>query len=454
VRRAVARAAGHLGIDGAVSAAIATRLWSGLAGIVTLVAIARFLDPVEQGFYYAFWSLIALQSFAELGMLVVVVAVASHDWARLSLDDRGALAGPPAHVARLVALARFVAAWFSVLAIVFVVVAGLAGLVFLGRSEYPGMSWRTPWIATIVLSGLILLLNAGLALLEGCNQVRSVNRLRLGQAVISSAVLWAALYLGYGLWSIPAMLATSAATGLGFVSWRYRRFLGSIAAHRGASTFSWRSDIWPMQWPLALQGAAAYFMYSLIVPVTFEFSGAEAAGRIGMALQIGMAIGGIASTWLTVKMPRMGMHFARGQFGEFESLWRRSSTASVVAVAAGSVAIAVAAILIEDAGTPIAARLPSLADLLLVMAWICCGQVMLCMATYWRAMKRELTGPWGAIPGVVTGAAVWLGGRLAGTTGSVLGALAVALFLTLPLGLLYFRRARSLANSCAEGASE
>ena len=301
MRHVVRRLAGLLRVDGALAAAIATRLWSGLAGIVTLAVIARFLGEIEQGYYYAFWSLIALQSFAELGLLIVVIAAASHEWAHLSFGSKGYLEGSPSHVARFVSLARFVSIWFAALASLFVVGAGLAGILFLDRPQYPEVSWRLPWFAAITLSGLLLLLNSALALLEGCNQIGPVNRLRLAQAIASSAVLWIALYTNLALWSIPAMLGTSVLVGVFYVGCRYRPLFKTIIKHSGGSDFSWRAEIWPMQWPLALQGMAAYFMYSLFVPVTFAYAGAAAAGRIGMALQIGMAVGGIASTWIAVE---------------------------------------------------------------------------------------------------------------------------------------------------------
>lgn len=432
-------------VDGALAAAIATRLWSGLAGIVTLGLIAHFLGEVEQGYYYAFWSLIALQSFAELGLLIVIVAAASHEWAHLSFGPTGLLTGSPRHVGRFVSLARFVSKWFAVLAGLFILCAGMAGSFFLDRTQYQDVSWRLPWLASISLSGMALLLNSALALLEGCNQIGPVNRLRLAQAIASSVVLWTTLYADAGLWSIAAMLATSVSVGAAFVTYRYRGLLKTILTHTGGSDFSWRVDIWPMQWPLALQGVAAYFMYSLFVPVTFAYEGAAAAGRIGMAMQIAMAIGGIASTWITVRMPQMGVEFASFRRAEFERLWRRSALASIVVILVGTIAIVGIVTALRGTDLAILSRLPAMTDLILVMAWACCGHLMLCMALYWRAMKRELTGPWGAVPGVITGVVVWICGRAYGATGAVVGALAVSLLVTLPLGLIYLRRARALA---------
>ena len=273
----IGRLAARLDIDGALMAAVATKAWSGLAGILTLFLIGRELTVVEQGYYYAFWSLIALQSFVELGLLIVIVAAASHEWAHLQLDRAGHLQGHAKHVARFADLVRLVTAWFAFLAAIFSALAGVAGYVFLARAEHVDVSWQAPWATAIVLAAALLLLNSLLSLLEGCNQVRQVHRLRLAQAVGSSLVLWLALTSQWSLWSVSAMLGTSLLIGTTYVGVRYRRLLHSVARSRGRSDFSWKTDVWPMQWPLALQGVAAYFMFSLFVPVAFAYSGAAVA---------------------------------------------------------------------------------------------------------------------------------------------------------------------------------
>jgi hypothetical protein len=38
------------------------------------------LTAVEQGFYYTFGSVLALQVFVKLGLVTVIVQMASHEW--------------------------------------------------------------------------------------------------------------------------------------------------------------------------------------------------------------------------------------------------------------------------------------------------------------------------------------------------------------------------------------
>jgi len=48
------------------------------------VVIARFLTPSEQGYYYTFNSLVALQIVFELGFSFVILQLAAHERAQLS----------------------------------------------------------------------------------------------------------------------------------------------------------------------------------------------------------------------------------------------------------------------------------------------------------------------------------------------------------------------------------
>src|ERR1039458_5361073 len=55
------------GLDRAIAFTVLARFWSAFAGVVTVLMIARFLSPNEQGYYYTIFSLVGLQIVFELG---------------------------------------------------------------------------------------------------------------------------------------------------------------------------------------------------------------------------------------------------------------------------------------------------------------------------------------------------------------------------------------------------
>ena len=90
-----------LGLDRAVGFTVLARFWAGAAGLVTVLLIARFLTPAEQGYYYTFGSLVAMQMIFELGFSFVILQLASHERARLSISADYEITGEPVAHARL-----------------------------------------------------------------------------------------------------------------------------------------------------------------------------------------------------------------------------------------------------------------------------------------------------------------------------------------------------------------
>ena len=75
--------------------------------------IARFLSPAEQGYYYTYASLIALQTVFELGFSQVVMQLASHERAHVSIDPGGSVTGDETARARLASVLQLSVRWYG-----------------------------------------------------------------------------------------------------------------------------------------------------------------------------------------------------------------------------------------------------------------------------------------------------------------------------------------------------
>src|SRR5581483_9084023 len=107
------RAKSKLGIDRAIAFTVVARAWSSIAGLVTVGLIARFLTQKEQGYYYTFGSLIALQIVFELGFAFVILQMASHERAHLVLHKDGTISGERTAHARLASVFQKTVRWYS-----------------------------------------------------------------------------------------------------------------------------------------------------------------------------------------------------------------------------------------------------------------------------------------------------------------------------------------------------
>lgn len=412
--------------------------------MVALLLIARFFAPEIQGYYYTFSSLLALQIFIELSLNLVILNVTSHEWSRLRLNDRGGIDGDEAALSRLSSLASFITKWYSTASILFIAAVGIGGFHFLsGQSQPSGISWKAQWCATVALAGAQLWLMPFLALLEGCNQVEELNRFRFKLALAESLVMWILIAAGTGLWvAAGVLLLKSAGTAL-FLGGRYAGFFRSLRAGAGQARISWREQIWPMQWRLAVQGVFTYLCSSLFIPVMFKYHGSAVAGQMGMTLQIASVIQVMALTWVQTKVPVFGALIARRRFEELDDLWYRASRLSVFFAVVGSLTIWTGVVVMGRFNAHLASRMLEPLPTALLLAANVLMVVSGCQSMYLRAHAREPFAVVGVVASLLIGGVVYYFGSRHGPVGASAGNItAIGLFLLPMTTFIWMRRRR------------
>jgi len=429
----------RLAVDEAVFYGLLARGWRAIGGFVSILLIARFLSPETQGYYYTFQSLIALQVFVELGLYVVVVNVASHEWAKLNVGTDGAIVGDTAALSRLVSFGRKLSSWYGIATLVFIVLVAPGGALLLGR---PGtaQAWLAPWLVCVLMQAALLWTMPFLALLEGCNQVVALQRFQFWQSVLSNLVLWICLASGASLWSVAALLGMQAAAVIYYLGVRRSAFFAPFWRPASGPRLDWKREVWPMQWRLAIQGVVNYFIYSLYTPVIFHYQGSVEAGRFGMTWQAFNILQTIGLTWVQTRVPKFGVMIAQRNFSGLDVLWRH-----VTFLATGMFALAMVMFLLFvwslnlfDFGLGQRFLAPQIMLLLLpigvLATWVQCA------AFYWRAHKTEPLGVSATIPGLINGLMVWWWAKSYGTTGALLAYLFMLAVISAPLAAYLQRR--------------
>lgn len=432
-----------LEIDRAVSYGVAASIAQLAAAPITVVFIAAHLTPEMQGFYYAFASLLALQTYAELGLATVITNTASHEWAKLRLDPDGRIVGDPDALSRLVSLGRFVFKWYAVAAALFVVLIGVGGHAFLSQESAGGIAWERPWLALAVLSGLLLWSLPFNALLEGCDQVANIQRARLTQMVMRYGVLWATLALGGHLWAAAAAIAGALAREFYLFAFQYRRFFRTFLAPPSGTRIRWRAEIFPMQWRLAASGSLSYLLFNVFTPVMFHYHGAVVAGQMGMTMSMVLAIQGFTNKWLPPKVPKFGMLIARGAYGELDRLWWRTTRATVLVAASLAVSLWMLILGLNILGFDLASRVlgPSpTAFLLAGSVFVAAG---FCESVYLRAHKQEPIVALSVVTALLMGTLVWVLGGWLGAVGAAAAYLIVMGGVSFPWETFIWSRKRA-----------
>lgn len=435
-----------IGLDRAIAFTVLARGWSTLAGIVTVLLIAHFLTPAEQGYYYTFSSLVALQIVFELGFSFVILQLAAHERAHLHIQDDGSITGNRIAHSRFASVLQKAVRWYTAGALLMAVSLLPAGFSFFLVHRQPGVqvSWQLPWIAAVLATTFTFQMDPLFAFLEGCGRIHQVARMRFTQAIAGTLMAWTALFLHHGLFA-PAMIISGQAIAGSYFLFTQRKLLLPLLRH---NTFghivSWRREIWPFQWRIAISWFCGYFIFQLFNPVLFAYRGATEAGRMGMSLTIVSALSAVAVSWISTKASPFGTLIARREYGTLDRLFFRTLWQSALLLVVGAVVL-----LLGLAG--VAQRLPHLAARVLPMpvfglllATILCNHVIFSEAIYLRAHKREPFLPQSVAVGVLTACSTILMGKFWGAPGVTLGYFCISGVFGLTFGTYIFITKRKL----------
>ncbi len=432
----------RLEMDRAVSYAIMTRAWAFVAGPVSALLIATRFTPTLQGFYYTFGSILALQTFAELGIGVAITQFASHEWAHLSVGKDGRIEGSPDSLSRLASLAQIAVKWYAIIAVLVVVGLSLGGYAFFLKSPTAGVRWTFPWISLCILTGFNLLTVAIWALLEGCNQVSNVYYYRLFQGLLSSAVVWTAILLHAGLWTASFMTLANLIYAGVFLRRNYWEFFKTLLkTHANGPKVSWKSDILPFQWRIALSWACGYFIFSLFTPVLFHYHGPVIAGQMGMTWSLVSVLSSVGAAWVSPRIPQFGILIAQKRYRELDRLFWRLTVIVTAVVSLGGACLWLLVVILNRYQFALAKRvlppLPTALFLLATIIYTASGT----MSAYLRAHKKEPLVLISVFLAILVGLSTWYLGKYYSALGMAIGYLA-GFTIVLPFTALIWRRSR------------
>ena len=412
-----------LGLDRAIAFTLVARGWSTIAGVVNILLIAHFLSPSEQGYYYTFASMVALQVVFELGFSFVILQLAAHERAYLQINKDGSIAGDATAHSRLASVFQKAVRWYAVGAVLMALFILPVGYHFFSTHHQTTVQveWQLPWTFAVLATIFTFQMDPIFSFLEGCGRIAEVARMRFTQAVAGTLMAWTAFFLHHGLYA-PAMVISGQALAGGYFLFSERRLLFSLFRHNTThSTVSWRGEIWPFQWRIAVSWLCGYFIFQLFNPVLFADRGAVEAGRMGMSLSVASALSTVAMAWMNTKASPFGTLIARQEFSTLDSLFFRTLRQSISLLAIGVGTVLLGLKVVEIYLPHLAARVLPLPLFGLLMATVLCNHVVFSEAIYLRAHKQEPFLSVSVAVGVLTACSTVILGKLWGASGVTIG---------------------------------
>ncbi|NQV25887.1 MAG: hypothetical protein HQ518_16125 [Rhodopirellula sp.] len=436
-----------LGIDKAVVFGLASRVWQLVAGPVTAILITGQFSPELQGYYYTFSGALAWQAFVELGLHAIIIYFVSHEWQKLSLDENNRLSGDQHALGRLLSFGRQLNRWYSGVACAFVVLAGTGGLAFFWPGD-PQISWIPQWLSLVLLTSGTLWLIPYVAILEGCNQVETVNRYRFWLGVAGNITVWTCLLMDAQLWTIVASAAVRFLGDFSLVAVRYRNFFRRFLTPFEEVSFPWKEEVWPMQWRAAVQSIAGYFGLAFVIPIIFWYHDSALAGQMGLSWTLLVVIQGVGQAWIQPRIPTFGMLIAKRDFLALNQLFRRVLLVSSSIILLGVFAFAgfvwgLTAWQAEiDSGwfpATVSQTLTHLrrgvidpASILIFGVGITCSHIASCLGIYIRAHRYDPLVIFSTLTSAVLGILIYVFGRYFAVQGAAFAYCGVFLIMAVP----------------------
>ena len=445
MRPTIKQIASYAGLNRAIGFSLLARSWQIIAGPITMLLVAHYFNLTQQGFYYTFSSVLALQVVFELGLAFVITQFASHEFAALSWGQAGRINGEQAAVDRFHAILRRSVIWYGGVAFLMALFVLPAGLYFFSSHDAAGLnvSWQNPWVALVLAASLYLPIIPVLAAIEGSGQVAQVNRLRLVQGICASALTWTAIAGGAGLYAAAVTFIVNVAFGSAWIARTYPVLLSAIRHRKneaGPSQFSWKREIWPMQWRIAVSWISGYFIFQLFTPILFYYHGPAQAGQMGMSLVIANMLNSVALVWLQANTPVMAQSVARADWQTLDRVFTQVFWQSVAVSLMGSVAVLIVMGLFST--HPLAQRLLPMNDMIYLLTAFALTHVIGALAHYLRMHKREPFMFLSVFGAIQVALAMWFFGRRYGSTGMTVSLLVINLVYGLPSALWLWLRLR------------
>ena len=423
----------RFGIDKAIAYTIMAKIIQAGGSLLSLYLIALSLTKDEQGFYYTFGSILAIQIFFELGFNGIITQYAAHETASISTYGLAKNTLEQIAQSRLSSLLHFCTKWFAILSVGLFIILLIVGYLFFEKfGQDVDANWRYPWILLIINTCLSFVISPFFSFLEGLGLVKEIAKLRLIQQIIFLIILWSMLALGGKLYSAPiAGIGSLIAGFFGLLFSNFRTTLVQIWKLLDKWQINYKEEIFPYQWKIAISWLSGYFIFQLFNPVLFATEGAIVAGQMGMTMAALNGVSGLAMSWITTKVQVFSKLFAKQNFLVADNLFSKTFKQVLSINLAGVFLIILLTFLLCYWHHPLGERFLPVYLIALLGLSVFLNQMVFSWATFLRCHKKEPYLLLSVIAAFLTLCSTLVFGNLFRINGLIIGYLTIVVITTI-----------------------
>lgn len=392
----IRKIASKFGLDKAIVFTSSASILGALGNVISVILVVKYLTGIEQGFYYTFGSIVAIQIFFELGLNGIITQYVAHEVSHLKWESDHNFSGESKYISRLSSLLHFSLKWYVFFASLLIVSLITIGYFYFNRYNTASgdVSWVAPWILLAAGTGINLIISPIIAFLQGLGKVKEIARIQLILQIFKLTIVWVGLIAGaklyvLGLGSFMGILIYTL-----LIAYKYRKLLANIWQTKIIERVHYRKEIFPYQWKIAISWISGYFVFQLYNPVLFATEGPIVAGQMGMTLAALAGIASLTIAWVTTKIPTFSGLIAQKKYIQLDTLFNNTVSQSfvlnvIMLTGMFAVIFGIRYFNITIEGKNLGDRFLPYLPMLFMMLPILLNHIISAWATYLRCHKQE-----------------------------------------------------------------
>jgi hypothetical protein len=256
----------------------------------------------------------------------------------------------------------------------------------------------------------------------------------------------------HGLYAPAMVIAGQVVVGATWLFSRRGLLVDLLTYKTGGTHVSWRNEVWPFQWRMAIAWISGYFVYQTFNPFLFAFRGPVAAGQMGMSLSLGNSLMAIASAWVSTKAAPFGTLIAQKLYRELDTVFFQALRQSIFVAGLGAAVVWSATTYLHSTQGRYAHKVLSPLPLALLLTAAVLNHIFASMAIYLRAHKQEKLFQVSLSIAVAVLLSNYFFAKTSGALGMVVGYLVIMALLGVGGGALIFNKYRRLWHSSEQNS--
>lgn len=340
-------------------------------GLILTIPLA--VDIQTQGYIFVFLSLIALQHIFDFGMNQALIQIISFNVKKNYIKN--------------IEITNFIKKLYKKISAIFTVCIFSLGY-YLFEIKEDEINWFKPWLLIVISSGINMYYSPLLSIIEGSGDITKVAIIRGVGNLFGYIFAILMLYIDFGLYSISAIPICNIISAAFFLRNNELIYNNNTS---NLTSFSWKIEIFPLQWRIGLSWIFGYVVQQLTPIIIFHKLNSVEAGKIGLITSFMNAICMFSLSILSANIPTFSMLLSDDKKEDMNNLFKKSLLIALFKMIIISHLLILIIVIMNKYELPIFERLPKLTEIYIIVLTYIVNIIIFSYAMFIRSFKEDPT---------------------------------------------------------------